>query len=47
MERLTNDLFKPLTQAESKRLVGGVQKPTIDYSYDVNGNIVDAELPPW
>jgi len=24
MERLTNDLFKPLTQTESKRLVGGL-----------------------
>jgi len=25
MERLTNDLFKPLAQTESKRLVGGLQ----------------------
>jgi len=41
MERLTEDLFKPLTQTESKRLVGGVAPPV--YCLDRCGTTTDGD----
>jgi hypothetical protein len=45
MERLTDDLFKPLAQTESKRLVGGVE-PREPQIFPRSGCIVP-DTEPW